>query len=244
MGDEDSPTNSCPSSPSLADKMSDAGSQHGMSNSPVALTRTTDSVTKEEDGPLIGNNGSPSSTHGQHKPSAPLSFSIARLINKVPNDSPAATSDRPSVRSSSDPPVYPIPMWPPTSTSSRGPAFPATLPSYGEPSFNQMLRTVLMHHQTGLPTDALAALMRHYQQQFYSHPPAGLFHHPVAPAPLNLSATAAVAAANLHKVEILRSAATASLQHRPLSIGQPHGIVLLIGLFLLAGFFIFKILDG
>lgn len=201
-----------------------------MSNSPVALTTTTtDSVTKEEDGQLIGNNSSPSSTNGQHKPTAPLSFSIARLINKVPNDSPAATSNRPSTH----PPVYPIPMWPPTSTSnnSRGPAFPASLAGYGEPNLNQMLRTVLMHHQTGLPTDALAALMRHYQQQFYSHPPAGLFpSHPVAPAPLNLSATAAVAAANLHKVEILRSAATASFQHRPLSIGQPHGISIDLGL--------------
>ena len=213
MGDESSPNNSCPSSPSLPEKMTDS------SSSPVAAMTTSDSVKEE------GTASSPCSSGSSNKPSAQLSFSIARLINKVPSDSPPAPAVRsdPASLLHQYPPVYPIPMWPPSSNA----RFPqGSLPGYCEPSLNQMLRTVLMH-QTALPTDALATLMRHYQQQFYAHPPAGLFPPP-PPPPLNLSATAAVAraaaatnAANMHKVEILRSAASASLQQqRP---HHPHG---------------------
>ena len=213
MGDESSPNNSCPSSPSLPEKMTDS------SSSPVAAMTTSDSVKEE------GTASSPCSSGSSNKPSAQLSFSIARLINKVPSDSPPAPAVRsdPASLLHQYPPVYPIPMWPPSSNA----RFPqGSLPGYCEPSLNQMLRTVLMH-QTALPTDALATLMRHYQQQFYAHPPTGLFPPP-PPPPLNLSASAAVAraaaapnAANMHKVEILRSAASASLQQqRP---HHPHG---------------------
>lgn len=229
MGDDCSPINSCPNSPSsILDKMPGSNSSSHRSDSPSAVTTGIDhgtSAVKEEEN--ANRRNSPSGT-ATNKPSAQLSFSIARLINKMPNE-PSASSTVNQPLDSNLPPVYPIPMWPPTSTSSsanqtRMPAFP--LPGYCEPaSLNQMLRTVLMHHQSGLPTDALATLMRHYQHQFYGHPSpnvAGLFHQPPTSLPPSLNLSATVAAANLQKVEILRSAATASLARPTSLIGPAH----------------------
>lgn len=150
------------------------------------------------------------------KPS--LSFSIARLISspaedqRSDNKSPALSSSGPSSPVSSIPghPIQPIPMWPPTSQHSRLPnAFPGFIPSTYSPNdshFNQMLRNVL-HHSAN---ETVSTLMRHYQQLYGAHP--GL----LPPSPPLINQTAHLQ----HKVDILRSAAAASLQ-RPL-IPAPH----------------------
>jgi len=240
MGDDDSSPNSpssCRSSPvSLPGKATDS-----VNISRDGSPQLSDSV-KEEENAGSRNKTSISPCGGNNKPSAQLSFSIARLINKLPaNETSESSSDnnRPSGSSASTqpqhPPVYPIPMWAPTTTvngnsnaPTRPPAFPSHLmpgyfqhpfPDPGNNSLNQMLRNVLMHQ----PTDALATLMRHYQQQFYAsgHP---LQFPPHGPPPLNLSSStsASTAAANLQKVEILRSAASASLQHNSRPLLAPH----------------------
>lgn len=250
MGDgESSANNSCRSSPiSLAEhsKMTDS-----INMSRESSPQLSDSVKEEEN---TGNGSKSSSCGKSNKPSAQLSFSIARLINTLPsaNDnspiSSPAPDNRPSASSSTiqHPPVYPIPMWAPTSTTgnnaatTRPSAFaPHMMPSYfagqqpfadagNNGSLNQMLRNVLMHQ----PSDALATLMRHYQQQFYATAghPLQFGTHPVGslPPPLNLSANSSSgtsSAANLQKVEILRSAASASLYHqqnRPSPLLAPH----------------------
>lgn len=132
------------------------------------------------------------------KPTASLSFSIARLINKVP-DAPQRSMAPATVGSGSNP-VYPIPMWP----SSR------------PDSLNQMLiRGVLPSSETVM----VATLMRHYQQLYGQHllqpmMSAGLHHHHQP-------------GSNLHKVEILRSAAAAaSLHHYRPPPAAPHGTFL------------------
>lgn len=243
MGDDESSPNSpssCRSSPiSLPGKTTD--SLNIIRDSSPQLS---DSV-KEEENAGSRNKTTISPCSNSSKPSAPLSFSIARLINKLPadetstsespdNNRPSGSSANNNAHQSQHPPVYPIPMWAPT-TSVNGnntrppppPAFPSQLmpgyfqqqfPDPGNNSLNQMLRNVLMHQ----PTDALATLMRHYQQQFYAsgHPLQFPSH---GPPPLNLSSSnSASTAANLQKVEILRSAASASLQHNSRPLLAPH----------------------
>jgi hypothetical protein len=248
MGDDESNPNSpssCRSSPiSLPGKTTDS-----INISRESSPQLSDSVKEEENaGSRNKTNISPCSNN---KPSAQLSFSIARLINKLPANEtssdhrPSGSSDAVNIQPQ-HPPVYPIPMWAPTTTASangnnnatiRPSAFPSQLmpgyfqqqqpfPDPGNNSLNQMLRNVLMHQ----PTDALATLMRHYQQQFYA---SGQLHFPShsvgpLPPPLNLSSNNSVntsTAANLQKVEILRSAASASLHHsnsRPSPLLAPH----------------------
>lgn len=152
------------------------------------------------------------------KPS--LSFSIARLISSPAEEqrngdrSPASSGPSSPVSSV---PVYPIPMWPPSSQSSRLPnAFPSFYPS-NESQLNQMLRNVL-HHSAN---ETVSTLMRHYQQLYGAHPPTGLL--PPSPPPLVSQASHLQ-----HKVDILRSAAAASLSsslQRPLvpAPHHPHG---------------------
>jgi hypothetical protein len=252
----------------MADDESNPNSPSSCRSSPISLTgKTTDSLNmsresspqlsdsvKEEEttGSRNKTSISPCSSSSNNKPSAQLSFSIARLINKLPANETSSHDNRPSGSSSSSsvnvqpqhPPVYPIPMWAPTSTptanvTTRPLAFQSQMmPGYFQQqqqqpfpdnSLNQMLRNVLMHQ----PTDALATLMRHYQQQFYaSGHPLHFPSHPVGslPAPpLNLSSssnsvnTSTTTAANLQKVEILRSAASASLHNsRPSPLFAPH----------------------
>lgn len=161
-----------------------------------------------------------------HKPS--LSFSIARLINspeRSGDKSPASSAPSSPVSSGAAPPVYPIPMWPPTSQSGRLPsAFPGFMPaassagySSSESHFNQMIRNVL--HHSGFANETVSTLMRHYQQLYGAHPPAGLL--PPSPPPLlSMNQPSHLQ----HKVDILRSAAAASLSsslQRPL-IPAPH----------------------
>lgn len=151
--------------------------------------------------------GCPSrATKLKEKPSAAsLSFSIARLINgdvaSASDTSPTAPSTATTQTASSKKPVYPIPMWPqapalikPTAAGWPFPGYAASLPAtsaYTDPNFNAMLRHVL--HNSGFPTDTVAALVRHYQTLY--------------------GGAAVAAAANLHKVEILRSAAAAASLH-------------------------------
>lgn len=265
MGDGESSANnsSCRSSPvSLADhqhKLTDAINTSRDSSPPLS-----GSVKEEESGAKSRGTSSPCGNAINNKPSAHLSFSIARLINtpmpSADDDNSPTTSPAPDHRPSASqastvqaPPVYPIPMmWAPTTTSGTNattattantrpsafasqmmagylPAQPLADVGGNGASFNQMLRNVLMHQ----PTDALAALMRHYQQQFYAGGHALPFAaHAVGPLPpaLNLSAAnssgTSSSAANLHKVEILRSAASASLHHhqqnRPTPLLAPH----------------------
>ena len=141
----------------------------------------------------------PVKTSSTVKPS--LSFSIARLINKVP-DAPSAPHRSPGPAgpsgSSSFNPVYPIPMWPSSRLASSD-------------SLNLIRAGVLPS------SEMVATLMRHYQQLYGQH----LLHQPMMAGIAGLHQPGS----NLHKVEILRSAAAAaSLHHRtPLSAAAaPH----------------------
>ena len=151
--------------------------------------------------------GCPSrATKLKEKPSAAsLSFSIARLINgdvaSVSETSATASSLASTQAASSKKPLYPIPMWPqapalvkPATSGWPFPGYATPLPAasaYTDPNINAMLRHVL--HNSGFPSDTVAALVRHYQTLY--------------------GGAAAAAAANLHKVEILRSAAAAASLH-------------------------------
>ena len=150
---------------------------------------------------------------------ASLSFSIARLIagnaeTSAPPPPPPAPPAVPAVpqplaalplaSAANKNPLYPIPMWAPV-TSSAFPAYGAALPAsaYSDPGLNAMLRHVL--HSSGFPNDTVTALVRHYQTLYGG------------------GATAA-AVANLHKVEILRSAAIhhQQQQQQQQQLGSSH----------------------
>lgn len=180
------------------------------------------------------------------KPSVPLSFSIARLINKAPEQASERSNQRPTASAPSINPVYPIPIWPPVSTASA--PVNSRLPVPSEHQLNQMLiRGVLQqHHSSGFSAASetvMVTLMRHYQQFYGQHHPASQQHSLLAgnlipPSalmngqhPLLASSGNNVAhMSNLHKVEILRSAAAAaSLHHhhnRPATSSASHGKLL------------------
>ena len=152
-------------------------------------------ITMEENRPRsvssvssVDNLSSPSETRlsaESKKPSAPLSFSIARLINSAADQVKPASSapeDLPSAGPSASlkNPIYPIPMWPhlnqvlkpqtaawPFQANFINPPFQA--PVSADANFQQMLRTLLQH--SGFPPETMATLVRHYQQMYNVPPP-------------------------------------------------------------------------
>ncbi len=158
------------------------------------------------------------SDHHQMPKPPSLSFSIARLINKIPETS-VTESRQPSAVPAN--PVYPIPMWAPSSNSRTLPSAPLPASQH----LNQMLLRGMLHN-SGFANETVATLMRHYQQLYGQHNPlllAGSNGQLNFPSPsshvhqLLASSAGQNHLSNLHKVEILRSAAAAaSLHHRPI----------------------------
>lgn len=161
--------------------------------------------------------GQPIKSEKMPPPPVSLSFSIARLINNLPEQrdcqerptkddvkvittttipATTATATLPTLDNNNSNgftknPLYPIPMWAQPQALPWGFSHLAAVqqPQWSrDAKFNQMLCQLL--HTSALAPEAVTALVHHYQQMY---------------ANTNISS-----AANLHKVEILRSAAAAA----------------------------------